>query len=380
MAKTDTTLTSLKALLGPIRPLLENPDVSDILVYGSKSIYAKRRGKGFEREPEIKWDNDKELFAAADMIGINMGRPLSENNPILDARLPDGSRVNIVVEPCYNKGACITIRKFPEERFTLEDIAGFGTIDQNGMDILKIFMEYGRNIIVAGGTGSGKTTLLNALCGYIPKHDIVVTCEDAREISVPCELWVALETKHSLDEKYKPITLTKLIQASLRQNPRWIIVGEVRGAEALDLIRAFNTGHHGIGTLHSINAIGALTALEMMSLQGESKIPLLAIKMMIVDAIQIVIHIDNFSDHSRRITEIIEITGLDYGKSEDMPPYKYRTLYKFEMQGYDYDKKQFIGRHEIKEPPTWVNELIHLPTVTIPDFWKNAPDNPKFVE
>jgi len=367
---TNSNPVLLKHLLNPIAKQLNDPETTDILIYGSKRVYARKRGGGFEKI-DVSWHSDADLMSAAKAIGREMSRRLDEREPILDARLPDKSRVNIVVEPCYNNGACIVIRKFPEQHFMLDDLKNFGAIDQNGQKMLEIIMQYGRNVLIAGGTGSGKTTLLNSLCRFIPAGDVVVTVEDAREVSLPCDLWVALETKRALDDDDQEITLRDLIRTSLRMNPKWVIVGEVRGAEALDLVRAFNTGHYGAGTIHASSAYGALTALESLIMQAGMDISARAIKEMIHRAIHIVIHMGTLPDHSRRLMEIIEVEGLDYDLSPHEPPYKTRTLYQFEFERYDENGKA-IGRFSVKEPPSWLNKLDLIPGFHMPDFWKQS--------
>jgi pilus assembly protein CpaF len=188
----------LEQWLSPIAPFLCDPNITDILIYGSDSVHVRERGKDFEHQKGVSWETDADLMSMAKTIGREMGRRLDEREPILDARLPDRSRVNIVTAPCYDRGACIVIRKFPEQHFTLADLERFGAIDSNGQKILEVIMKYGRNVLIAGGTGSGKTTLLNSLCGFIPKRKIVVTVEDAREISISCDLWVSFETKRAI--------------------------------------------------------------------------------------------------------------------------------------------------------------------------------------
>lgn len=359
----------LKLSLSPIAPWMDAPEVTDILVYGSKRVYVRRRDGGFVPVP-ASWQSDDDLMTAAKTIGRQMARRLDVKEPILDARLPDKSRVNIIIDPCYNRGACIVIRKFPEQQFSLNDLVRFGAIDQSGKKILEIIVRLGKNILIAGGTGSGKTTLLNSLCGFIPESDVVVTVEDAREISMSHELWVALETKRAVDSEDREITLRDLIKTSLRMNPRWVIVGEVRGAEALDLVRAFNTGHFGAGTIHASSAYDALLALESLILQSGLDVPSRAVKEMVSRAIHIVVHAGELPDHSRRLLEIIEVEGLDYDRSASMPPYKTRTLYRFEFDRYDETGKA-AGRFIVKEPPSWINTLKQLPDIQTPDFWRS---------
>ncbi|MDR0841838.1 MAG: Flp pilus assembly complex ATPase component TadA [Acidobacteriota bacterium] len=361
----DTEL--LKLSLSPVTRWMDDPEVTDILVYGSRHVYARRRGGGF-KPVEASWQSDADLMTAAKTMGRQMSRRLDAREPVLDARLPDGSRVNIVIDPCYNRGACIAIRKFPGRHFTISDLADFGAIDEAGAAILEIVMRLGKNILVSGGTGSGKTTLLNSLCGFIPEGDIVVTVEDAREIAMSHDLWVALETRRAVDADDREVTLRDLVRASLRMNPRWIIVGEVRGPEALDLVRAFNTGHCGAGTIHASSAYDALLALESLILQSGLDVPARAAKEMVSRAIQVVVHMGELPDHSRRVMEIAEVQGLDYDRSASFPPYRMRTLHQFEFDRYDADGKA-CGKFFVKDKPTWVGELRLVPGFETPSFW-----------
>jgi len=368
MEKKTSNLDMLKATLGPIAPWLDDEDVTDICVLGKDHVYCRRRGEGFKRV-DASWTSSETLIVATRAIGQHIERPIHEREPILDARLPDKSRVNIIVDPCYDRDACIVIRKFPEQHFTLNDLARFGTIDENGIAILEIIVRMEKNLLIAGGTGSGKTTILNSICGFIPETSVVVTVEDAREISLCRELWIPLESKRALDAEDREITLRNLVQTSLRVNPRWVIVGEVRGGEAFDLCRAFNTGHAGAGTIHSNSAEGALSALEMLIPQAGFEIPLRAIKEMICHAIQIVIFAKTLPDHSRRLMEIVELHGLDYEASQINPPYKTRTLYRYEFSHYDENDKA-VGRFRVCEPPSWIDDLKMIPNFQMPDFWR----------
>jgi pilus assembly protein CpaF len=308
-------------------------------------------------------------MTAAKTVGRQMARRLDPREPILDARLPDRSRVSIIVEPCYNRGACIAIRKFPEHHFTWQDLLGFGSIDETGVTILEGLVRLGKNILISGGTGSGKTTLLNCLCSFIPASDIVVSVEDAREIALPNELWVALETKRALDSEDREVTLRDLVRTSLRLNPRWIIVGEVRGPEALDLVRAFNTGHCGAGTIHANSSFDALLALEALILQSGLDIPARGIKEMVTRAIHVVVQMGQFPDHSRRLMEIAEVEGLNYAPSASFPTYKLRRLYQFELTHYASDGKA-LGKFEVCEKPSWVPDLKLIPNYQVPRFWQ----------
>ncbi len=358
----------LKLSLSPISDLLEDPDVTDILVYGSRNVYVRRRGTGFI-SASASWLSDADLMTAAKTVGRQMARRLDAREPILDARLPDKSRVSIVVDPCYDRGACIAIRKFPEYHFRWEDLIGFGSVDEFGVEIMKAVVGMGKNVLISGGTGSGKTTLLNCLCSLIPAGDIVVTVEDAREIALSNELWVALETKRALDDEDRDVTLRDLVRTSLRMNPRWIIVGEVRGPEALDLVRAFNTGHSGAGTIHSNSPYDALLALEALILPSGLDIPARAIKEMVSRAIHVVVQVGQLHDHSRRLMEIAEVEGLDYDRSASFPTYKLRQLYRFDLTPGPTDV-QVTSRFSVCERPSWLPQMQLIPDSRIPWFWK----------
>ena len=359
----------LKVSLSPIARLLDDPHVTDIMIYGSQQVYVRSRNGSFEHA-EVSWLSDEDLMTAAKTIGRQMARRLDQREPILDARLPDKSRVNVIIEPCYNRGACIAIRKFPVDHFTWSDLVGFGSIDSTGVRIIEALVRLGKNTLISGGTGSGKTTLLNCLCSLIRDTDIVVTVEDAREISLHNELWVSLETKRALDDEDREVTLRDLIRTSLRMNPRWIIVGEVRGAEALDLVRAFNTGHYGAGTIHANSAYDSLLALETLILQSGLDVPARAIKEMVARAIQIVIQVSQLPDHSRKVMEVAEILGLDYERSPGFPTYKLHCLYRFEFSHYDPNHKAH-GDFVIQQSPSWVGDLKMVPDYEVPDFWQS---------
>jgi len=359
----------LKVSLNPIACWLDDPAVTDILVYGSQHVYVRRNGTAFERV-KASWLSDADLMTAAKTIGRHMARRLDQREPILDARLPDKSRVNIIIDPCYHHGACIAIRKFPSEHFTWQDLMRFGSIDDAGVAIVESLVRLGKNTLISGGTGSGKTTLLNCLCSFIRSHDVVVTVEDAREISLPNELWVALETKRALDADDRDVTLRDLVRTSLRMNPRWIIVGEVRGPEALDLARAFNTGHYGAGTIHANSAYDALLAMEALILQSGLDVSARAVKEMVSRAVHAVIQVSQLPDHSRKVVEIAEVEGLDYERSVGFPPYKLRSLYHFEFANYDADRLA-QGTFRVKERPSWINELKRIPDYQLPGFWSD---------
>lgn len=234
---------------------------------------------------------------------------------------------------------------------------------------MEMVFRLGKNVLISGGAGSGKTTMLNALASFIPAGDIVVTVEDAREISLSNELWVALETKRALDGEDREVTLRDLVRTSLRMNPRWILVGEVRGPEALDLMRAFNTGHCGAGTIHANSSFDALLALEALILQSGLDVPARAVKEMVSRAIHVVLQMRELPDHSRRLMEIAEVLGLNYDTSAAFPTYKLRTLYRFEFEGYTSDGKA-QGQFVLRDGPSWLEELQKVLNYQAPQLWQ----------
>ncbi|HOB54203.1 MAG TPA: ATPase, T2SS/T4P/T4SS family [Acidobacteriota bacterium] len=360
-------LDLLKYLLGPIAPHLSDPACTDIFVYGYRDVFVKRQGRRLERVAAA-WRSDTDLMLAAESIAEHIHRRLDADHPILDSRLPDGSRVNIVIPPCYPAGACVSIRIFPQERYGAADLLGFGTLDSAGIDILRAAVAAGANILISGGTGSGKTTLLNVLASFIPGDDIVVTVEDSREISLSRPLWAPLESKHALHADDRPVTLQDLVRNSLRMNPRWLLVGEVRGAEALDLLRAFNTGHAGMSTVHANSAVDALGALESLVLQSGLDIPARAVKELVSRAIRVVAHIHHFPDDSRKVAEIVEVRGLEYETSPSFPPYRVVPLYRYGFAGTD-PAGTALGRFAVEQPPSFLDEL-RLRNIPLPEVWR----------
>ncbi len=360
-------LALLRHLLGPIAPWLADPATTDIFVYGHRDVYVKRQGRRIERAAAA-WRSDADLMLAAESIAEHIRRRLDPDHPILDSRLPDGSLVNIVIPPCYPQGACVSIRIFPQERYGAADLVRFGTLDETGLGILRALVGAGKNILISGGTGSGKTTLLNILGGFIPDGEIVVTVEDSREIHLSRPLWASLESRHALHEDDRAVTLQDLVRNSLRMNPKWVIVGEVRGAEALDLIRAFNTGHAGMSTLHANSAYDALVALENLVLQAGLDIPARAVKELVSRAIQVVVHVSHFPDDSRKVMEIAEVRGLDTETAPAFPPYRLIPLYQFGFGGLD-GAGAVQGRFVAVEPPSFLEEL-RLKNIPLPEVWQ----------
>jgi len=320
----EAVRNQLKIYLTPIGEYFDEPEVTDIFVYGHDKVFVKRRG--CLQRVENRWERRDDLMIAASLIASNMGRKLDRNNPVLDARLPDGSRVNIIVDPSYEYGACISIRKFSFAAITIERMVADGSLSPAGVDILKRLVGQRKNILIAGSTGSGKTTLLNTLCTFIPGEEIVVSIEDSREIYLKNEFWAPLQSKYAFYRDDTTVSLRDLIKNSLRMCPRWILLGEIRGEEAIDLCRAFNTGHSGMSTIHSNSALDALYALENLILQ-HLDVRIEAVRNLISRAIQVIIYVNHFFDDVRRVVEIVELEGLSYAGS--IPEYRVVPLFGF---------------------------------------------------
>jgi pilus assembly protein CpaF len=371
-------LEQLKISLNPIRDLFEDEKITDIFIYGPEKVFVKKSGVAGQqmaknkKGEKIKWASKEDLEIATSQIARFMKRKLDKTNPILDARLPDGSRVNIVRDPVFAAGACISIRIFPKQRLNAEKLLHYQSIDKQGLDILKSLVKLGKNILISGGTGTGKTTLLNILCGFISKRDIIVTVEDSREISLEHPFWAALESKHKLHDTDKAVELKDLVINALRMFPKWIILGEVRGIEALHMVRAFNTGHAGMGTIHANSGYDALLALENLILQaGEMRVD--AVRQMVCRAIDIVVQIVRFPDDSRKIVEISEVTGLDHSVTTMLPTYNLNTLYSYKLSGYFNNK--ISGTFLTGGKPTFLNDFKYIPNKEIPSSWVEEDKN-----
>lgn len=351
--------------LDPIRGLVSDDTVTDIFVYGKEKIFAKKFGEKLKRI-KTSWKEDIDLMVACSTIAQKMKRKLNSDHPILDARLHDGSRVNIVINPLYSDGACISIRKFPKKKMTENDLINKGTLDQNGVEILKALVMQGTKIIISGGTGTGKTTLLNILCNYINKGDIVVTIEDARELQIDHEFWAPLESKKAFYEGEKEITLRDLVINSFRMLPRWIILGEVRSGEVFDLMRAFGSGHSGMSSLHANSTRDALIALENMFLQGK-EMRIDAVRQVISRAVDVVVQLERFDDEKIRVTEISEVAGIKY--NEGISEYILKSIYEFQLQTID-DEGNIKGNHKVVGIPQYVEKIRGISGATIPEIWK----------
>jgi pilus assembly protein CpaF len=333
---------------GPLEPLLARDDIADIMVNGSGTVYIEVAGK--IQKTGIRFRDNQQLLNICQRIVSQIGRRVDESSPICDARLPDGSRVNAIVAPLAIDGPALTIRKFKKDKLKLDNLVRFGSITPEGAEILKIIGRCRVNTIVSGGTGSGKTTLLNCLTQFIDDDERIITCEDAAELQLQQPHVVRLETRPPNLEGEGQITMRDLVKNCLRMRPERIIVGEVRGPEAIDLLQAMNTGHDGsMGTLHANSPREALSRIESMITMGGFSLPSRTIREMLCSSIDVIIQAARLRDGSRRITHITEVLGMegDVIITQD--------LYVFEMLGED-AQGNLIGRHRstgIGRPRFW---------------------------
>lgn len=351
--------------LDPVSDLINDESVTDIFIYGKDKVFIKRQGEKLERVNR-GWLKRIDLLVACNTIAQRMRRKLNENYPILDARLNDGSRVNIVIDPLFEAGACISIRKFPKKKLCADDLIRFGTIDESGITILKTLISLGKRIIISGGTGTGKTTLLNILCSFINKRDIVVTIEDSKELRLTHEFWASLEARRAFYKGELEISLRDLVKNAMRMYPRWIILGEVRSGEVFDLMRAFNSGHFGMSSLHANSCEDALFALENMFLQGK-EMRIEAVRQIISRAVDVIIQIEKSCDEKIRITDISEVCGLEYEK--DIPEYKLNKMYGFNLEKFN-EKGGSVGNFRMFETPGFIKNIQNIPGIELPSFWK----------
>ncbi len=333
---------------GPLEPLLARDDIADIMVNGSGTTYIEVAGK--IQRTGIRFRDNQQLLNICQRIVSQIGRRVDESSPICDARLPDGSRVNVFVPPLSIDGPALTIRKFKKDKLTLDQLVQFGTITHDGGEILKVIGRSRVNTLVSGGTGSGKTTLLNCLTQFIEDDERIITCEDAAELQLQQPHVVRLETRPPNLEGEGQISMRDLVRNCLRMRPERIIVGEVRGPEAFDLLQAMNTGHDGsMGTLHANNPREALGRLESMITMGGFSLPSKTIREMIVASVDVVVQAARLRDGSRKITHITEVMGMegDVIITQD--------LFVYDMEGED-AKGNILGRHRstgIGRPRFW---------------------------
>ena len=331
---------------GPIQALLDDPEITEVMVNGAKKIYIERDGKLVKTN--ITFSDDNQVLKLIDKIILPLGRRVDADSPTVDARLPDGSRVNAVIPPVAIDGPSITIRKFAKERLGLKELVELGSITENMIEFLSACVAARLNIIISGGTGSGKTTLLNLLSSLIPEGERIVTIEDAAELQLRQEHVVRMETKTANLDGTGEVTTRDLVRNALRMRPDRIVVGEVRGGEALDMLQAMNTGHDGsLTTLHSNSARDAISRLETLTLMSGMDLPVKVIREQIASAVDLIVQQTRFGDGSRKVTSITEIAGME-GDTVVLT-----DIFSFKQTGVDKDGK-VIG--ELK--PTGIRPLF----------------------
>ncbi|MBF0168078.1 MAG: CpaF family protein [Alphaproteobacteria bacterium] len=336
--------------LGPLEPLIARDDIADIMVNGYNKVYIETGGKIILTD--IKFRDNAQLMNICQRIVSAVGRRVDEASPICDARLLDGSRVNVIAPPLSIDGPSLTIRKFKKDKLTLSKLVEFGSITPKGSKLLQIIGRCRINVVVSGGTGSGKTTLLNCLTNFIDVGERVITCEDSAELQLQQPHTVRLETRPPNLEGAGEITMRDLVKNCLRMRPERIIVGEVRGPEAFDLLQAMNTGHDGsMGTIHANNPREAISRIENMIAMGGFTLPAKTVREQIAGAVQVIVQAARLRDGSRRITHITEIVGME-GEVVTL-----QDLMVYEMTGEDANGK-IIGRHKM--------------TGLRPKFWEKA--------
>jgi pilus assembly protein CpaF len=312
--------------LGPLESLMKDPEVTDILVNNHSQVYVERYGK--LEKTEVRFRDDGHLMQIIERIVSRVGRRVDESSPMVDARLPDGSRVNAIIPPLALDGPILSIRRFGAEPLTMKDLIQLNSVPEQIAEVLKACVRSRLNILISGGTGAGKTTLLNCVSNYIPENERIVTIEDSAELKLQQEHIVRLETRPANIEGSGMVTQRELVRNALRMRPDRIIVGEVRGGEALDMMQAMNTGHDGsISTIHANGARDALSRLETMMLMSEINLPERALREQIASALDLVIQLSRMQDGSRRLIELSEVTGMEGAVVTT------QTIFQFEQRG-----------------------------------------------
>ena len=314
--------------LGVLGQIIADSDVTEVMINGCEDIFVEKAGRLYKLNDQF--ESKRELEIIITKFVSKAGRVVNESEPIVDTRLEDGSRVNVVMPPVALNGPIVTIRRFPKEAMTVEKLINYGSITLEVAEVLQLLVTAKYNIFVSGGTGSGKTTFLNALSNFIPRDERVITIEDSAELQIKnIDNLVRLETKNAGPDGTGAISIRDLIKSALRMRPERIIVGEVRGAEAIDMLQAMNTGHDGsLSTGHANSTYDMLSRLETMVLQGAGGLPLEAIRQQISSAVDIIIHLSRLRDKSRKTMEIMEILGYDHKEHRVIvnPLYEFKEL------------------------------------------------------
>lgn len=340
--------------LGVLGQIINDPDITEVMINGYADIFVEKNGKLTKLDNQF--ESRKELEIIITKFVSQAGRAVNESEPIVDTRLKDGSRVNVVMPPVALNGPIVTIRRFPKEAMTVEKLISYGSITPEVAEVLELLVSAKYNIFVSGGTGSGKTTFLNALSNFIPRDERIITIEDSAELQIRnIDNLVRLETKNAGPDGTGAITIRDLIKSALRMRPERIVVGEVRGAEALDMLQAMNTGHDGsLSTGHANSTYDMLSRLETMVLQGANGLPLEAIRQQIASAVDIIIHLSRMRDRSRKTLEISEVVGYDPVTRN----IKLNQLYVFEESA-DSSKDKVIGQLKRTANPMQRTQKLH---------------------
>jgi len=336
--------------LGPLEDLLELDDITEIMVNGPDKVYIERAGKLYMTDKTFT--NDDSVRAVIERIVSPIGRRIDESQPYVDARLPDGSRVNAIVPPLSLVGPCLTIRIFSRDPLTIENLIDFGSITPGIASFIDACVKIRKNIVVSGGTGSGKTTLLNIISDYLPHDERIITIEDAAELRLPQEHVIRLEARPPNIEGRGAITIRDLVRNALRMRPDRIVVGECRGGEALDMLQAMNTGHEGsLTTVHANSPRDALARLETMVLMAGMELPLSAIRDQIGSAVHVIVQLSRFSDGSRKVNRVSEVVGIEGDKIT------MQDIFEFKQSGVDSDGR-VIGEYQpTGSVPTFLEEM-----------------------
>jgi len=344
---------------GPLDAVLDDPTVSEIMVNGAERIWVEREGRLYETQ--LRFDDESHLRRIITKMVGQVGRRIDDSSPMVDARLPDGSRVNAIIPPLSLSGHLLTIRKFAQHRFGFDELVGIGTLSAAAGEFLRLAINGRLSMLISGGTGSGKTTLLNALSEAIPYHDRIVTIEDAAELQLAQQHVLSLEARPKNIEGEGEITIRDLVRNALRMRPDRIIVGEVRGAEALDMLQAMNTGHEGsLSTVHANSPRDALSRVETMVLMAGYELPVKAIRQYLSSALDLIVQLERLEDGTRHVTSITEVHRMEADMITLQP------LYEFKAEGVDEHGKIVGGLRPTSIRPLVLGKLerrrIDVPT------------------
>ena len=325
MAKGEIFRTTVDHFLGPVMPFLQDPSVAEIMINSASEIYIERAGKLIRTEAQF--EDEESLLAAVNNVLQFTGKRLTPDNPLVDSRLPDGSRVHVILPPLCRTGICMTIRKFAKIMLSADHLVELGSWTPEAMEYMRICVLAEKNVLVAGGTSSGKTSLLNVLSGFIPAHQRIVVIEDSAELELQQDHVISLEARHADRWGKGAVGISDLFRSSLRLRPDRIIIGEVRGGEALDVIQAMTSGHAGsMTTLHANSTMDAMNRLETLALMSKIELPLHALRAQVASAIDVVVQMNRFNDGRRVITQLSEVQPLS-----DDGRYRLQDMFLYEL-------------------------------------------------